>query len=142
MSDDEPVDLFDTMMRACLDGLYEGERREITAFLLGRIVRICADVVDDDQDVPLPALLWIKAWTLRVGDLVWRPEPELFAGVTLIDSDSAVGVLRVAFDDDSTSWYSSADTVQIPMHRAVARTWNDRRRCYGFPHGATPMTNS
>jgi hypothetical protein len=142
VTDVEPVDPFDKMLRACLDGLYEGERREITAHLLGRIVRICADVVDAVEGTPAPALLWIKAWTLRVGDLVWKPEPELFAGVTLIDSDSAVGVLRVAFDDDTASWYSSADTVQIPMQRAVARAWNDRRRRHGIFQGATPMTHS
>lgn len=127
---------YDSMMRACMDGLEEYERREINAGLLDRIVRICADVAVEigDSRTP-PTLQHIKAWSLRVGDTVWMPESENFATAKVIRSDD-VGLLRVEFGHDITHWYASEDVVQIPVHRALAERWNERHR----HAGATPTS--
>lgn len=94
------------------------------------------------NDTP-PDLNFIKAWTLRIGDLVWEPWREQFLPVRRIDTDLAVGVMRVEFEGDWANWYSSADVVQIPRNRARAREWNEQKRLRSAEaQGATPMTDS
>jgi hypothetical protein len=130
------VNLYDSMMQACLSGLNEGERHQISVGLLCRIVGLCAEVVEpDDPDEAPPALQYIKASMVRLHDTVWRPETERFAAVVTTDADLSVGLIRVEFDDGATFWYSTADTVQIPLYETRARDWNQRHPAAA---GATP----
>jgi hypothetical protein len=135
------VTTFDDMMEACLSSLYEGERNKISVQLLCRIVRICADTVTppDPNEGP-PALQHIKAWSARIRDVVWRPDTNRFAHIVTIESDLAVGLMRIGFDDATAYWYSSDDVVEIPVHRALAHEWNERHRANSA--GATPVTDS
>jgi hypothetical protein len=135
------VSVYDSMMEACLQGLYEGERNKLSVQLLCRIVRICADTVSPlDPDEDPPGLQYIKAWSARLRDVVWRPDINRFADIKVIDSDLAVGLMRIEFDDGQAFWYSSEDVIEIPVHRSLAHEWNERHRTDAA--GATPVIDS
>lgn len=120
-------DLFSEMLTACMNGLYDGERREMSAELLRRVIRICADVADTGDGPPPTA--FIKAWTLRPGDLVWMSDCR-FLAVETIESDP-VGMQRVEFEDGSSTWYQREEPVLIPTDRAQGHQWNRRRTFFG-----------
>ena len=128
-------DLYDRMLLACMDAMYDGERQAVSVDLLQRIVAICAgvaapvdpDVDPVDPDVDPDDLQFIKASMLRPYDLIWQPDSRTFVEIRHIDQDD-VGLYRAEFTDGTTAWYAGAEPLQIPALRAHAHDWNERHR--------------
>jgi hypothetical protein len=118
---------FHLMRRACIESLDTNSRREVGEDLLNRIIRACADAVTPADHSNPPELQYIRAFTLRVGDLVWRPDQQAFFVPREIKTDS-IGLLHVEYHEIGPVWYTTDEVLQVPLHRHLAAEWNERRR--------------
>jgi hypothetical protein len=112
------------MLRACLEGLSEEDRRVISVDMLQRIVKICDGAIPTAEAIP--ELQHIRAFTLRIGDLVWNPNTSTFLTVRTIEDNGELQ--RIEYADQSATWCAPDDMFQVPVHRVLACEWADRRR--------------
>lgn len=125
-------DLYGPMLTAVMETLYDGERREINANLMRRIVRICADAAAGflpGASPEPPPLNWIKAYTLRAHDLIWLPADARFVALNKVDDDPR-GLVWVEFEDGSDTSFERLAPIQVPMNRSGAMEWNLRRAAF------------
>lgn len=132
-------DPFERMILAVVGGLYDGERRELSAEMLRKLCRICADVAlaegGSPEEIEPPAMHWIKAWLIRPNDMVWDRETVTFKRVAGSQTTDA-GLIRLSFsvigvqDPDDGGWFQTTEDVEVAVHPGSAAQWNERRRTF------------
>lgn len=118
---------YDALLQTCIAGLTPAERTRVSDHVLRRIVWLCASATTPfDANEDPPGLQYIKAWTIRPHDVIWRPNTRRFAAVIAAEGDPLVGLMHVTFNDGTAHWYATDDVAEIPSQRSTANEWNQR----------------
>lgn len=139
-------DLASQMLTAAMNGLNDGERRDLNVEVFRKIVLTCADVATPTGPEP-PPMQFLNASYLQPGDLVWQDDCR-FLSVAAVESLDDTDVHRVLFQGEVSSWVQSKEPVRVATDRFRAREWNSRRlvftdetveRIRATHGGATPV---
>lgn len=126
--------IFTAMVGECIDGLEPDERACISAGVLAKVVRICAEWAEDNlgeyrpvQTLPKPPDMQIvKAKLLFPGDFVWRPD-FTFDVISSAHVNIATDAVQVVFVGGREETIGFEAVRRIATDRAKADDWNLNR---------------
>lgn len=122
--------LFTDMAGAVIDELEPHERTLVDPKVFTRIIGICAEIAEarlpdatDTMPAP-PAMHFINAGLLIVGDCVWRDDLSFECVVSVAQEQDEVVVVLCS---DRTMVRSHKDPIRVAVNRFHAQRWNEER---------------